>query len=124
MKRKSWSSRYKHYLTENSNSMAKTEDYIFEQFKERFKKFISEQCEDIMAESFKELAKKCIREEWGKVLDIPLTMVQVAEMFDVERDTVYQWHRRGVMPFYKIQGKLYCNFRDIYSALLDKKKLR
>ena len=104
-------------MEENTNSTA------FEQLKQQFRTFIKEQCGDIMGDTFKELAKEYIAEEWGKVLDIPLTMQQVADLMEVSVKTVYKWRERNIIPFYRRHGKLSCNFRDLYKILLDKKSL-
>ncbi len=102
--------------------MKEVEEDILAGLKEKFRLFLQNECHELLAESFKELAKQYIAEEWGKVLDIPLTIDQVASLLDQDPQTIYKWRQRGTLPFYKRGGRVFCNFRDLYKIILDNKR--
>ena len=42
-----------------------------------------------------------------------MTTREIMDIFGVERDTVYRWHRKGILQLTKVGGKFFAKREDV-----------
>jgi excisionase family DNA binding protein len=51
-----------------------------------------------------------------------LNIMQLSEMLNVKRNTIYDWVHRNRIPYYKIEGSLRFEYSEIVKWLKSKKQ--
>lgn len=46
-----------------------------------------------------------------------LTIDEVQKLFKVSRVTIYNWRKKGLLPFYQIQSRIYFKRRELLESL-------
>ena len=78
-----------------------------------------------------ELIKKCISEvislngkEQTNVIPIDdlLNIEDIQKIFNVSKVTVHKWKKKGLIPFYKMNRKVYFKKSEVISSMSHKKR--
>ena len=78
-----------------------------------------------------ELIKKCISEvislngkEQTNVIPIDdlLNIEDIQKIFNVSKVTVHKWKKKGLIPFYKMNRKVYFKKSEVISSMIHKKR--
>jgi len=49
-----------------------------------------------------------------------LNVKDIAEIFSIDRITVYNWRNKGILPLFRIGGKLFAKQEDIQKLINEK----
>ena len=98
-------------------------DYIENEFKENLIAYLKTELADVMVEYFRTEIHKIAVDELAPLCKIPLSVGQVADFYNVDKDTVYKWHERKTMVFHKKHGKLFTTLADMYESVINARSI-
>jgi len=81
--------------------------------------------ENINIEELKSLIKECVREEINPLFkkgqenyqEELISIDEVTGIFKVSKVTIHKWKRKGLIPFHKVNRKLYFKKSELLKAI-------
>jgi len=88
--------------------------------------------DNIGIEELKNLIGECVRTEIERhslqkqdpVQDELISIVEVTNIFKVSKVTIHKWKRKGLIPFYKVNRKLYFKKQELLKCIESNHKNR
>lgn len=102
--------------------MEDIKNYIEEELKKKIAEFLYTECRELLKDYIAQVSRECITEAWLQIIDLPITMEQAAKLYNVDRAVIYKWKQRNKLPFYKHNGKIYINIKDIIRDIITAPK--